>query len=141
MGVFTSNETGGALAFSYMLRHEHAAAGSDNNMVLAHIHATRLTISADGVTQGPNVTWQPVSCNLSVEFPRDHQPYTPPNVKESFGMMTSRGITKLKSGGLLMPVNGAFADGCEVGGCTSLVALKSNGSGGAKWKYLTAVVG
>lgn len=141
MGVFTSNADGGAVAFSYLLRHADAAAGNGNSTVLAHIHATRLTTSADGVTQGPNVTWQPVNFNLSVEFPHDRRPYTPLNVSESFGMVTSGGITKLKSGGLLMLVNGAFADGCKAGGCTSLVALKSNGTGGAKWEYLATVAG
>ena len=143
MGVFTYNGDGGAVAFSYLLRHADAATGSDNSTVLAHIHATRLTTSADGVTQGPNVAWSPVSFNLSVEFPHDRRPYTPPNqsVSESFGMVTSGGIQKLKSGGLLMLVNGAFADGCKAGGCTSLVALKSNGTDGAKWKYLATVAG
>eukprot|EP01052_Picozoa_sp_SAG31_P011637 SAG31_NODE_662_length_13028_cov_3.364529_13_plen_966_part_00 len=141
MGVFTSDEDGGATSFSYTLR--RAADGIDSSTIAAHIHATHLTTSADGVTQGPNVSWRPVSFNLTVEFPEDRRPYTPTvGSNETFGMVASGGVTRLRSGGLLMLLSGAFATrGCNAANCTSLVAIKSSGPGGEKWKYLTTVAG
>ena len=145
MGVFTSNEYGDAYGFSYLLRHVVAASSTstNNSTVLAHVHATRLTTSADGVMQGSNQSWAPADFNMPVVvFPASRKLYTAPNVNRSplhpMSIMTSGTVTQLKSGGLLMLINGAFAKGCAARGCTSLVAIKSNGTGiGKTWKYMT----